>query len=121
MGKRILIAEDEKPMAKALEMKLNNVGFEAKAVFNGEEALEELQKNNYDLLLLDLMMPKKDGFDVLTEMRDKKIKVPTIVSTNLSQESDVEKAKSLGAVDYFVKSDTPITEVVEHVKKIIGE
>jgi len=60
MPKRILIAEDEKPMAKALEMKLNNVGFEAKAVFNGEEALEELQKNTYDLLLLNLMMPKKD-------------------------------------------------------------
>jgi len=53
-------------------------------------------------------------------MRDKKIKVPTIVSTNLSQESDIEKAKTLGAVDYFVKSDTPITEVVEHVKKAIG-
>jgi len=64
-------------------------------------------------------MPKKDGFDVLTEMKEKKMKVPTIVSTNLSQEIDVERAKNLGAVDYFVKSDTPINSVVDHVKKIL--
>ena len=118
--KKILIAEDEKPMAHALEMKLNSSGYDAKAVFDGEQALEELGKTKYDLLLLDLMMPKADGFDVLTAMKEKKIKVPTIVSTNLSQESDIAKAKSLGAVDYFVKSDTPISEVVVHVKKILG-
>lgn len=117
--KRILIAEDEKPMAHALELKLNNSGFEAKAVYDGEEALAELAKNKYDLLLLDLMMPKKDGFDVLADLKDKKNSIPVIVSTNLSQESDIAKAKKLGAKDFFVKSDTPINKVVEHVKKLL--
>jgi len=119
--KKILIAEDEKPMAHALELKLNNSGFEAKAVFDGEEAMVELEQNKYDLVLLDLMMPKLDGFGVLEKMKEKKMKVPTIVATNLSQESDIARAKDLGAVDYFVKSDTPIMEVIEHIKKIIGQ
>jgi len=121
MSKKILIAEDEKPMAHALEMKLNNSGFEAKAVFDGEEAIAELEKNKYNLLILDLMMPKLNGFGVLEWMKEKKIKVPTIVATNLSQETDIKKARDLGAVDYFVKSDTPITQVVVNVRKALGE
>ncbi|PLX28394.1 hypothetical protein C0581_02595 [Candidatus Parcubacteria bacterium] len=118
--KKILIAEDEKPMAKALELKLNNSGYEAKAVFDGVEAVEALEQDKYDLMLLDLMMPKKDGFGVLEDMKAKKIKVPVIVSTNLSQDADIERAKKLGAKDYFVKSDTPITGVIEHIQKILG-
>ena len=117
--KKILIAEDEKSMAHALEMKLNKSGFDAKAVFDGEEAILELKAHKYDLLLLDLMMPKKNGFDVLLEMKQNNIKVPTILSTNLCQEDDLKKGKELGAVDYFVKSDTPIYEVVERIKKIL--
>jgi len=119
MKKKVLVAEDEKPMAKALELKLNNSGFTAKAVFDGEEAVEELEKNDYDLLLLDLMMPRRDGFGVLEWLKEKKKKLPVIVSTNLSQETDIAKAKGLGAVDYFVKSDTPIAEVLERVKNYI--
>ena len=120
MVKKILIAEDEKPMARALELKLNKSGYEAKAVYDGEQAIAELEANKYDLMLLDLMMPKLDGFGVLEAMKEKKIKVPVIVSTNLSQEGDIEKAKVLGAKDYFVKSDTPITGVIEHIKKVLG-
>ena len=69
--KKILIAEDEKPMAHALEMKLNNSGYEAKAVYDGIQAMEELTNNKYDLMLLDLMMPKMDGFGVLEAMKEK--------------------------------------------------
>lgn len=117
MTKKILIAEDEKPMAKALELKLKGCGFDAKAVFNGAEALAEMEKENYDLLLLDLMMPVKDGFGVLEELKNKPgNKTLVIVSSNLSQGEDIKRAKALGAVDYFVKSDTPISEVVNHIK-----
>ena len=119
MAKKILIAEDEKPMAKALETKLNASGFEAKAVFNGNQAIKELEAGDYDLLLFDLMMPEKDGFSVLEDIKKKKIKVKVIVSTNLSQEEDKGKAMKLGAKDYFVKSDTPIKEVVENVKRVL--
>lgn len=117
--KKILIAEDEKPMAHALELKLNNSGFVAKAVFNGEEALAELDRTDYDLLLLDLIMPKVDGFHVLEGLVDKKKKIKVIVTSNLSQEEDIKRAKELGAVDFLVKSDTPLQEIIEKIKKYI--
>ena len=66
------------------------------------------------------MMPKLDGFGVLESLQSAGNKMLVIVSTNLSQESDIEKAKKYGAVDYFVKSDTPITEVVEKVRKLLA-
>ena len=106
--KRILIAEDEKPVARALDLKLNKSGFDTKVVNDGEEAMAELTNNKYDLLLLDIMMPKKDGFSVLEDIKNQKIDIKVIVSSNLSQPEDSDKAKSLGAIGYFVKSDTPI-------------
>jgi len=118
--KKILIAEDERPMARALELKFNNSGFEAKTVYDGEEAVVELIKGKYDLLLLDIMMPKKDGFGVLEDIKNKKINVKVIVSSNLSQSEDLDKAKKMGAIGYFVKSDTPISQVVEQVKQALS-
>ncbi|MBT4277757.1 response regulator [Candidatus Falkowbacteria bacterium] len=117
---KILIGEDEKPMARALELKLKSLGFEAKIAFNGEEVLQALQKEKFNLVLLDLMMPKVDGFSVLAKMQENKDKTPVIVASNLSQSEDLQKAKKLGAVDYFVKSDTPIAEVVVRVKKALN-
>jgi len=116
--KKILVAEDEKPMAKALVLKLNHAGFDAKAVFNGEDAIDELEKEHYDLLLLDMIMPRMDGFSVLKNLQGKDIKTKIIITSNLGQVEDFEKAKSLGASDYFVKSDTSLSEIVEHIKKM---
>jgi DNA-binding response OmpR family regulator len=117
--KKILIAEDEKPMAKALKLKLDNSGFEAQIASNGQEAIDMLSKEKFDLVLLDLVMPKVDGFTVLETLKTKKINVPVIITSNLSQEEDAAKAKSLGAKDYLIKSNTPIAEIVDHVKKIL--
>lgn len=117
---KVLVVEDEKPMANALELKLNKSGFEAKAAYDGHQALVMLNDQKFDLILLDLMMPNVDGFAVLEEMKKKNITIPVIVSTNLSQASDIERAKSLGATDYFVKSDTPINGVIDHVKKALN-
>lgn len=114
--KNILVAEDEKPMARALKLKLEGVGYQVTAVHDGQAALDELSGGTYDLVLLDLMMPKLDGFGVLEGMKEKKIKTPAVVSTNLSQPEDERKVRELGAVDFFVKSDTPITKVVEHIQ-----
>lgn len=116
--KKILVAEDEKPMAKALVLKLNHAGFEAKAVFNGEDAIAELEKEAYDLLLLDMIMPRMDGFSVLEKIQEKNINTKVIITSNLGQTEDFEKAKSLGASDYFVKSDTSLSEIVDHIKKL---
>lgn len=117
---KILIAEDEKPLARALEMKLTRSGYEVTLAFNGDEALKALEKGKFALLLLDLMMPKVDGFGVLEQMRKKGNKTPAIVLTNLSQKEDEKRAKDLGAKDFFVKSNTPIADIVKMVEKIIA-
>jgi len=96
-----------------------NWNWQSKAVFDGQEVLNELAKNKYDLVLLDLIMPVKDGFAVLEELNNKKNKIPVIVSSNLGQPEDVARAKKLGAVNYFIKSDTPINEVISFIKKAL--
>ncbi len=117
--KKILIVEDERPLAKALELKLGKEGFITEIALNGEDAIAALAKDNYALMILDLVMPKLDGFHVLQHMKEKKIKLQTIVLSNLSQSEDVKKAKEYGAVEYFVKSNTPIVTLVAEVKKAL--
>ena len=96
-------------------MKLKNQGYQARTVNNGEEALSELQNGTYDFVLLDLIMPKLDGFAVLQGLKSRGQKIPVIVLSNLGQEEDRAKAKELGAINYFVKSNTPIAQIVEAV------
>jgi DNA-binding response OmpR family regulator len=117
--KKILIAEDERPMAKAMALKLTRAGFDVTTVSDGNEALSEITNNSFDLVITDLMMPKIDGFKLLELMNEQGIVVPVIVTSNLSQEEDAEKIKELGAKEYFIKSNTPIIQIVDHVKKIL--
>lgn len=117
--KKILIVEDEKPMVLALELKLKNAGFKTKTASNGAEALDILAKEKFDVVLLDLVLPEKDGFAVLSEMRGRGDGTPVIVLSNLGQKEDVERAKELGADDYFVKAETPITEIIGHIKNVL--
>ena len=117
---KILIVDDQEANVRILESLLEIKGFkQVKSTTDSRQVEDLVQSFCPDLLLLDLMMPKKDGFDVLTELKEQKSSLPVIVSTNLSQESDIAKAKKLGAKDFFVKSDTPINKVVEHVKKLL--
>lgn len=117
--KKILIIEDEKPLAHALELKLSHEGFDIVATGSGEEALTLLAKNHFDLVLTDLIIPGVDGFKVLETIQEKKMKVPVIVMTNLNQEEDRKRASDLGATDFFVKSNSPISLIVEKVKQVI--
>jgi DNA-binding NarL/FixJ family response regulator len=78
-----------------------------------------IQTNRYDLVILDLIMPKMTGFQVLENLQSKKIQVKVLVASNLGQEQDIQKAKALGAIDYFIKSDTPISKIVENVSNIL--
>jgi len=114
---KILIADDNKAIAMALDLKLQNEGFEVKTVFNGNEALTELEKEKFDLLVLDLIMPQLNGFGVLKGIKEKGIKTPVIVSSDLSQSEDINKVKELGAVDFFVKSDMSVVEMVQKIKE----
>ena len=116
--RKILLVEDDKFISRICKNGLERSGFDVIIAFNGIEAFKKAKQHNPDLILLDLIMPFKDGFEVLAEMRmDKKLKdIPVIVMTNLGQESDIIKGKELGVVDYLVKSDFKIKEVVEKVK-----
>ena len=115
-SKKVLIAEDEKPMANALDLKLRSAGFETVLVYDGDSALATLQQSKFDLIILDLVLPKKDGFLVLSELKKLKITTPVIVSSNLSQEEDIRRARELGARDFFIKSNITLAEIVEKVK-----
>ncbi len=118
-GKQVLIVEDEKPLSHALEMKLGHQGYGTRVVTNGTEALAALEKGHYDMILLDLIMPIMDGFAVLTELKARKNKIPVIVLSNLGQNEDQVKSKELGAIDYFVKSNTPIADIVARIAKAL--
>lgn len=116
--KRILIAEDERPLAHALELKLLHEGFIVTATANGQECLELLQTQKFDVLLLDLIMPVLDGFQVLERLQQKPDKPVIIVLSNLSQHEDEERVLSLGASKFFIKSDTPLTKIIEEIRAI---
>lgn len=117
MSKKVLIVEDEAPLANALELKLNNAGIETKIAQNGEEALKILEKEKFDLILLDLILPIFDGFSVLEKLKKRKDKTKVIVASNLSQDTDIKKAKQLGAVDFYIKSNTSIKDIIKHVEE----
>jgi DNA-binding response OmpR family regulator len=119
--KRILIVEDDKFLASALEAKLFKDGFIVEAIGDGADVIGTLSKYTPDMILLDLMMPKMDGFAVLEQMKknDTLKSVPVIVITNLSQTEDADKARELGAIDYLIKSDMTLQTLVERVKKYL--
>jgi two-component system cell cycle response regulator len=118
--KKILVLEDEHPMAKALEIKLSHAGFKVTTVFNGEDALEMLAKEPHDLIMCDLIMPKMDGFQFMEELRARNITTPVVVMTNLSQDEDRARAEKLGARGFIVKSNTPIADIVATAQSMLA-
>ena len=120
MSTKILIAEDDKFLANAYRVKFEKEEFTVLIAYDGEEAIEAVKSFKPDVILLDLVMPKMDGFATLEALKKdpatKDIKV--IVASNLGQAEDVERARKLGALDYVVKSDTPIAEIVAKIKSV---
>lgn len=114
MAKKILVVEDEKPLANALTLKLKGAGYTVDTAYNGDDALKALA-SGYDLMLMDIMMPKRDGWSVLEELKKNGPSVTVFVMSNLGQEEDMKRAKSLGAKEYFIKSETPLAKIVERV------
>lgn len=117
--KRILVVEDEKPLAHALSLKLTHEGFDVQIAMTGSEGLKEALTGTYDMVLLDLIMPEVDGFAVLQGMQEKHVATPVIVLSNLGQDEDREKAKKLGAREYFVKANTPIADILKKVQEFL--
>ncbi len=118
---KVLIIEDDKFLCKIYATKLTKEGIDAEFGLDGTEGMEKMRAHKPNLILLDLIMPKMDGFAVLEEMKaDTSLKkIPVVVLSNLGQESDIAKAKKLGAKDYIVKSDTSIQDVVKKIKSYL--
>lgn len=117
--KKILIVEDEKPLAHALELKMTHEGYETTVASTGKAGLDEASTGKYDLILLDLILPEIDGFAILEALKDKKLKPVIVVLSNLGQDEDRKKAEGFGVKNYLVKSNVPLADIVKVVKSSI--
>ena len=118
---RILIVEDEKALSHALTLKLTNAGYDVTHIDNGEEALRVVMEEQFDLILLDILMPKMDGFSMLAELKEngKSRNQKIIVLSSLGSPQDMERAKTLGASEYLVKTHYPIATIVDKVNTLL--
>jgi len=120
---KVLIVEDDKFLSNAYRLKFTKVGYEVHLACDGEDAMKTLSTFTPDIILLDLVMPVKDGFTVLAELKahDTYKNIPVIITSNLSQKEDIDKAKNLGAKDFIVKSDVSLDDIVEKIQKVMGK
>lgn len=118
-SRRILIIEDDEFISDVYQKKLALEGYSIDLARDGEEALRKIREQKPDLVLLDIMIPLKDGFQVLSDMRnDSSLSdIRVMVMSNLSQGKDIARAKELGAVDYIVKSNVGLPEIVARVRR----
>ena len=119
--KKIVVVEDESVLQKALSIELLADGIAVLAASNGKTGLELVQKELPDLVLLDLILPEMQGFDVLAAIKkDPKTKhIPVIILSNLSSDEDKKKGLSLGATDYYVKSSTDLSDLSAKVRTLL--
>ncbi len=123
MDKKVLIIEDDHFLSSLMKARLEKEGFTTLQAFDGEEAFNLLKQNKPDLIVMDLIMPKVSGFELLENISaDPQIsRVPVMVLSNLGQDSDIEKVKRLGATQYFVKVQTSIDDLVVKVKELLKD
>ncbi len=117
--KKILIIEDERIMVDLLMKKLSKEGYSVSAAFDGEEGLSKIRETKPDLVLLDMVMPKMGGIEVIEEVvKDKELKkIPLIVISNSGQPVELERIKELGVKDWLIKTEFDPQEVIEKVKR----
>ncbi len=119
---KILITEDDKFLSAAYNAKLTKAGFDTRVATDGVMALDILKSFTPELIILDLIMPLKDGFSVLEELAQNQqtSNIPVIVMTNLGQKEDIDRAMKLGAKDYVIKSDIDPNQLVAKINSLLG-
>ena len=120
-SKKILIIEDDKFLAKMISRTLESHNYEIILAGSGKEGLVKASGSDVDLILLDIMLPDIDGFDLLETIKgdEKTKKIPVVIISNLGQPEDIQRGRTLGAKDYLVKSDLSLDEVVKKVQKYL--
>jgi DNA-binding response OmpR family regulator len=123
--KKILCIEDERFISELYKRALEKVGYEVKIVADGEEGLHEAVNGNYDIILLDIMLPTMNGVDLLYKMKDKYVQPPIsskiIITTNLDQKEEVRKEVEKMADGYLIKAEITPRELVEYVQQVTGQ
>ncbi len=119
--KKILVVEDDTYLSNAYRVKLTKAGFEVRNAFDGDEALNMLQTFTPDLILLDIVMPKKDGFVTLQEIKanEKWKNIPIILVSNLGQKEDRDKGMKLGASEFFIKTDFTLNDLIQKIDSMV--
>ena len=119
--KHILLVEDDPFLVDIYTTKFKEAGFPIEVAIDGGQALKKIEEKKPDLILLDIVLPRLDGWEILAELRDKKITpgLKVVVLSNLGQKSEVDKAFALGATQYLIKAHYTPSEVVEKVKKVL--
>jgi len=119
-GKKVLIVDDDPFIVGMYSIKLKEAGFFVESVPDGAKALEKIEGGGYDVVLLDVVLPLLDGFEIMTKLQaSKKPRPPIILLTNLGQKEDVERGLALGAVDYVIKAHFTPSEVLARVEKAL--
>ena len=119
--KKVLIIEDDKFLRELITQKLIKEGFETSEAIDGEEGIKKIKEEKPDLILLDLILPGVDGFEVLSQMKEDSAvsSIPVIILSNLGQKEDIERGLKLGAVDYLIKAHFTPGEIIEKIKNIL--
>jgi len=123
MPKKILIIEDDKFLRELIVQKLTKEGYEIAEAVDGEEGVKKFKEEMPDLVLLDLILPGIDGFEVLSRVKkDPEVSsVPVIILSNLGQKDDVERGLNLGAVDYLIKAHFTPGEIIDKIKLVLAQ
>ncbi len=120
---KVLLVEDDQILARLYQTKFQKEGFDIKLAFDGQEGFDGMKSFSPDLVILDLIMPKVDGFTFLEKVRSdselSKRATPILVLSNLGQEADIKKAIEMGAKDFFIKADVSLSQMVEKVRKYL--
>jgi len=119
--KKVMLVEDDRFLSSLIKARLEKDGFEVLQAFDGDQAIEVLNGSRPNLVILDLIMPKTNGFEVLKtiSLTPGLDQIPVIIVSNLAQDSDIEKARELGAKEYFVKVKISIDDLVEKIKSLV--
>jgi len=117
---KILLIEDEEALVEVLKTKLEKEGFEVMVGYDGQEGYKLISGFNPDIILLDIVMPIMDGYDVLEKMKENEVKIPVIIISNSGQPVEIEKTKQLGAIDHLIKTQFNPVDVITMVKNYLA-
>ena len=119
---KILLVEDDRFLIKAVYTKLTQKGFEVVLANDGDEAISKAKTEKPEIVLLDMVLPKKSGFEVLRELKGnpETASIPVFILSNLAQDQDIQEGKALGAEDYIVKSNTSLSAIVDKVANFLA-